>query len=160
MGDAHKSEELIEQARSLYASGLSNEEIADLLGARPRTVRDWKLRDQKRGVSWDRERELERQLNPERILKSLQRRLSRMALELGQDESADDADSRDGRDASLLKMLQIINGFRQSCGELTQLLCAMDRFAGFCSENLPGDELAAVRRAVAKFMNRLKRENQ
>ena len=57
-------------------------------------------------------------------------------------------------------MLQIINGFRQSCGELTQLLCAMDRFAGFCSESLPNDELAVVRRAVAQFMNRLKRESQ
>ncbi len=152
-------EDLIERARSLYARGLSKTEAGQVLGVTSRTVRRWQQEDLRRDVSWDKERELEHGHRPERVLKLLERRFSRMVLECEQGDAAESQSAGGGYESRLLKMLQIINAFRESAGDLTQLLRSLERFVDFCFLELPSAELKVVQMAVARFIEQLRREN-
>jgi len=158
MGISAKRERLIGRARELYAKGMHFTEVAEALGVARDTVRKWHDYDLEHGLSWDDEREQEQSTRPERVLKLLERRFGNMVLEGEKDP--DDADaSGDAYEAKLLKMIQIINGYRKSADELTAQLLALEQFAVFCAETLPRRRLAVVRDAVAAFTQKLRKES-
>ena len=160
MAVSPKRGELIEQARSLFGQGMDKKEIAAMLGVSRSTLHRWELADLKLGISWARERDLERKLHPERIQKLLERRFSKMVLEGEGGASADPVKAREGYEARLLKMLQVIRGFRDSSDDVTRMLWAMERFADFCSRTLSREDLAVVRSAVAGFIKRIRSQDQ
>jgi hypothetical protein len=156
MGISGKRDRLICRARELYAKGMQFTEVAEALGVTGDTVRKWHGYDLERGLSWDKERE--QNTRPERVLKLLETRFGNMVLKGEKDP--DDADaSGDAYEAKLLKMIQIINGYRKSADELTAQLLALEQFAIFCAENLPRRRLAVVRDAVAAFTQKLRKES-
>ena len=157
MGISAKRDHLISRARELYAKGMHFKEIAEAIGVTRDTVRKWYGHDLKRGLSWEDEREQEQRTRPERVLKLLERRFGNMVLE-GEEES-EDGGRADDYEARLLKMIQVINGYHKSADELTAQLLALEQFAIFCAGNLPRKDLAVVRRAVAQFTDKLRKEN-
>lgn len=158
MGISGKRDRLISRARELYAKGMHFRAVAEALGVTGDTVRKWHGYDLERGLSWDKEREQEQSARPEQVLKLLERRFGKMVLE-GEKDPEDAAASGDAYEAKLLKMIQIINGYRKSADELTAQLLALEQFAIFCAENLPRRRLAVVRDAVAAFTEKLRKEN-
>ena len=158
MGISPKREQLIHRARELYAGGMNFRDVAEALGVYRDTVRRWYRYDLKRGVSWDRERQQEENTHPEHIMKLLERRFGRMVL-AGEKASEEGQDPADDYEARLLKMIQIINGYRKSAEEITNLLLALEQFTIFCVEHLARQELAVVRNAVEQFTEKLEREN-
>ena len=159
MGISAKRDLLLERARRLYVQGTNLKEIAEFLGVSRDAVARWFRQDLARGLSWDVEREEEQKLRPARILKLLERRFGRMVLD-GDRREQEGAAVDDDYEGRLLKMLQIINGFRKSADELTLILRALDEFAEFCLENLTREELAVTRKAVERFGDQLRRQNQ
>ena len=158
MGVSAKRELLIHRARELYAKGMHCREVGEAIGVTRDTVRKWYSYDLKRGLSWENEREQEQNTRPERVMKLLERRFGNMVLE-GEKDPEDADGPGDAYEAKLLKMIQIINGYRKSADELTEQLLALEQFAIFCAENLPRKELAVVRSAVEKFTDKLRKEN-
>ena len=142
----------------MYICGASMVEVAKTLGVSKSTIRSWCVYDRKRGISWHRLRARMGNLSPEEALQMLRRRLARMVAD-GGTTGPDDPRERKEHETSLLTMTKIIKGFEKSADQLTCILSSLEEFAGYCADNLSREDLAAVRRAVEGFTDKLERDN-
>ena len=156
---AAKRDQLIDRARRLYAGGMSRANVARAVGVRTDTLRKWSRYDEARGLAWERERRQWRSASPELVLRTLEERFGRAVLEAELASAPGDEESKRDEEARLLKMLQILNGYRKSADEITLQLRAMEEFAGFCADSLSPAELDVVRRVVESFLEHLRKEN-
>jgi len=148
-----------DRARELYARGLRIREVAEALGVPRCTVYRWKKSDGQRGLSWDNRREETTRLDPEQVLRDLERRFARLVI---QDAPSDKKDTAENRryEQRLLTMIRVIMGYRKTARTPTSDLRVLEWFARFCAQNLAPEDLATVRRAVEMFVEHLRKENQ
>ncbi|MDP6439010.1 MAG: hypothetical protein QGH74_05195 [Candidatus Brocadiia bacterium] len=154
-----KRDKLIDRARRLYAGGMSKSAVARVLGVGTDTLRRWRRYDQERGMPWEGDRRQWRSVSHELVLRTLEERFGRAVLEAEMAGAAGDEEARQEVEGRLLKMLQILNGYRKSADDLTLQLRAMEEFAGFCVNHLSPADLAVVRRVVDRFLEHLRKEN-
>ncbi len=156
----HKRDEMIDQARLLYARGMNLKEVSEVLGLFKDTVRKWRKQDEASGISWDKERELQHKLRPDHIMKLLQRRFAMLVLE-GEGAPGDESD-KDKQDCEgrLLKILKVISGLRKTADDITHILMAMEEFEDYCVGHLTRDKIKPVRKAVTGFINKIRSENR
>ncbi len=123
------------------------------------TVYRWKKSDGQRGLSWDNRREETTRLDPEQVLRDLERRFARLVI---QDAPSDKKDTAENRryEQRLLTMIRVIMGYRKTARTPTSDLRVLEGFARFCAQNLAPEDLATVRRAVEMFVEHLRKENQ
>jgi len=148
-----KKRSLIGPARDLYARGETTNEIAHILGVHPGTVRNWANGDRNTDNDWDRLRDEHRKMRPELILRRLKLRFA-LALQgkTGEGENATDANLED----RMLKLIRIIEGYRNTVGDVSPRLAVMEEFAAFCAGNLGESDVHTVRNAVNRFLGHVK----
>ena len=138
-------QELVPQARALYAQGLTIQEIADSLDVSQSTVHRWK-KDQ---GDWDALRKNRARKDPHALL---------AILETQRDELVTTGDVHDGSYADALHKLQrVIQSVRAEFRDVSTALGVLEDFARWCGEQLSEDDLFAARRLVESYLDHLKR---
>lgn len=135
------------EARSLYAQGESVEDIAAFVGVNPATVYRWKAADERVGRPWQ-ERGSETPFDPTALIRILEGRLMVDA----QDKKLVGPAYYD----AILKAIQGLEKTLQLYGDLAQRLNAMHGFVAWAVGHVEGEDLAAVRRTVADYLDDLK----
>ena len=114
------------------------------------TLYRWIAADKKAGAPWP-EPGSEEHFDSSRLIHLVEQRLIRIAT----DDEAAHVSWCDG----ILKALQSLRQVYELYGDVQLKLNAIAEFAGWAVENLEGDALAAVRRAVSEYLDHLKRSN-
>jgi len=157
MAASRKQQERVRRARELYVQGMDRDAIAHLLGVSKGAVSLWQNREQKAGVSWDEQREHERARRPEAVLKMLEERLAQMAVNNPPAPDAKESVVK-AYEAKLHTMIKVIQGYRDTAGEPALQMRALECFAEFCASELTPEQVAAVREAVERFIEHLRRQ--
>ena len=145
-----KRDILISRARELYAAGLSQRQVAEVLGVHRTTVRTWARQERDQGQAWEKLREERRRTRPSLILRELKRRFADALLrQPAEDETPKDVEDR------LLKLTRIIEGYGK-LGGVADRLEVMEEFAAFCAGTLGKEERTVVRRAVTGYLQQVK----
>jgi len=139
------------QARMLYAQGVSLSNIADSLGVATSTVSRWKSAAGGTSSDWDRQREDHESRDPVALLEILERRREDLAEAGPGDEPGSWADT-------LWKMQRVIESVRDEFEDITTQMTVLTKFARFVSEELPEEDLQAVQRATAAYLQHIKEE--
>ena len=188
MAGSRRQQERVRKARRLYVQGMDRDAIARTLGVSKGAVSLWQNRDQKAGVSWDEQRECAHAHKPEAILGLLEGRLADLVIEgppkppsrpaggakdkASESETSASAATQNASDnkdckaykeckeyeARLLNMIKVIQGYRDTAGEPALQMRALERFAEFCASELTPEQVAAVREAVERFIEHLRRQ--
>lgn len=153
-----KKDKLLSRARRLYADGLSLSEVAEALGVSRSTVSRWKRDERDRGRDWDEERRQRRMSRPDRVMNALDKRFGRMVAEL-ESEGGDESVLKSRYEERLLKLLKVIDLYRDIQGDPAAALSVMEGFVRFCVRNFPEDKLEPIREAVESYLGHLKRKD-
>jgi transcriptional regulator with XRE-family HTH domain len=145
-------EEKIYRARELYADGLSQAEVADVLGVATNTVQRWSAEDD---VDWGALRKERAGTRPHAVLRTLKRRFARLAVEAREASSG----GRRVPEDRLLKILKVIDKYTDLTAGVAGRLEAIEDFLRFCVDRLPEEEVSPVRGAVRRYVNHIRREN-
>jgi len=143
-------QDLIPQARAMYAQLLTIQDIADGLGVAPSTVRRWKAADAQAGMSWDADRAA-RGYNPRALIAILEKRLAAVAA---------DEKLKPGPWADVVqKISNVLNRERERLGDLTVVLGILSGFAAWTAADLDDEQFRAVSRAIDAYLSHLKERN-
>lgn len=170
MSKRSRKEELLPQARVLWAEGLTKAEVARALSVSLRTIRRWAKQDRDAGNPWRRGSELAPEPEPaedelplvsgsseddlvERIYTKLQERLVKL---VESDEEESDPKRLEDR---MLKICRVLKELREDRDVIGQQIDAVHSFGAYCLRTLSEDEMQHVRRAIRLFLDDLKREN-
>jgi len=139
------------QARALYAQGVSLSEIGDSLGVSTSTVSRWRSAAEDTATDWDRQRDDHESRDPVALLEILERRREQMAEAGPGDEAGSWADT-------LWKVQRVIESVRDEFEDITTQMAVLTKFARFVGEELPEEDLRAVQRATAAYLQHIKKE--
>ena len=153
-----KKDKLLSSARRLYAEGLSISEVADALGTSNSTISRWKQDQKKRGRDWEEERRLRRLSRPERVMNALDKRFGRMVAEI-ESTGGDESVLKSRYEERLLKLLKVIDLYRDIQGDPAAALSVMEGFVRFCVRSFPEEKLEPIREAVESYLRHLKRKD-
>ena len=153
-----KKDKLLSSARRLYADGLSTSEVADALGTCQSTISRWKRSDKERGRDWEEEREQRRLCRPDHVMNALDKRFGRMVAEI-ESTGGDESVLKSRYEERLLKLLKVIDLYRDIQGDPAAALSVMEGFVRFCVRSFPEDKLEPIREAVESYLRHLKRKD-
>jgi len=149
-------QDLIPQARELYARGISLAEIADSLHVNASTISRWKAAAEKAGRPWSAARERAQGHDPRAVLSILDQSLAGMATDLREAVKGDK-----GSVVALADALQKVDNVRARLearyGGITTELAVLEKFALFVRDHLDDVDLGVVRRAVDAYLDDAKR---
>jgi len=154
---ATKKQKLLHRARRLYARGLHRCEIADALGVTTETIRRWEHYDADHGRDWDEARRSRDRRRPALVIERLENAFAQLLSHRKRQEEAGKGKKR--LEDRLLKLLRVIELYKKTRDDSQVYLDAMEDFVAYCVENVPPEDMEAIRSAVNRYIDHLKREN-
>ncbi len=153
-------QELLPQARALYAEGLPKGVIAEALDVSPRTVRRWARQDREAGRPWRRDAEnptrphaARRSACPAELRADLEGHLADLVALQGTDQDDGKLEDR------MLKVCRVLDHLRADEHDVGAQLRGLKRFAAWCVRHLREQDMAPVRRAIRRFLDELKEQH-
>lgn len=142
-------QELIPQARALFAQGLTIADIAKAVGVSAGTVHRWKAADRKAGSDWEAARSTRQRKDPRALIAILEDRLYKIAQK---------RDMEDGRwGDTVQKISNVLHRERERLGDLSIVMSALAEFAAWAEHNVSEEDLAALYRTHEAYFAYLKR---
>ncbi len=140
--------DLIPDARALFVSGLSVEQVADSVGVSASTIHRWKSADEKGGHPWESRRADHEQRDPRALLVILETRFFELANTTLLDP--------DG----LYKLRKVIDSVRDQYGDPEAIVRMFRDYAAWCMTDMDDEELAQERRKAERYVDHLRREER